>query len=275
MSHSHSLRSDFLPFQLPQHIPSLLSPSHSDEQPQDPRTAGRFGRLATHSLFTGFEQNTNIEISRAEVTPTHQPPRSASFCSVHNSGEDARTTPVSSEVDEIQSMGMLTSPLLTQKREANAGHTMSSCRSEDFLLDGHVRFDGQTTNMSGMAWLSRMVQLDQPHMRRTMFFTGSLASKWTGAFHVEQDKCEETVIEDEDWPDPYESEDLLRADRQDIERSWPRCRSLKQRHLTELKNRRLVAHGTASRGFVQDTSHVDLDGRDKLQDVKAKTKFQL
>ena len=49
MSHSHSSWSDLPPFLLPQHIPSL---SHSDEQPLDPRTAGRSGRLARKSPFT-------------------------------------------------------------------------------------------------------------------------------------------------------------------------------------------------------------------------------
>ena len=128
----------------------------------------------------------------------------------------------------------------------------------------------QTTSMSGMAWLSRMVQLDQPHMRRTMFFTGSLASKWTGAFHVEQDKCEETVIEDEDWP--------CRA---------RTCCAQTERILAKMQKLEAEASHGAQKTDVwwlteqpvvaslQDTSHVDLDGRDKLQDVKAKNKFQL
>ena len=48
------------------------------------------------------------------------PPRRACFGSTYNSGEDVTTAPVSSEVDERQSMGMWASPLFTQKREASA-----------------------------------------------------------------------------------------------------------------------------------------------------------
>ena len=52
VSHAHSLRSDLPPFPPPQHIPSLLYHSHSGEQPLDPRTAGRSGRLAIQSPLT-------------------------------------------------------------------------------------------------------------------------------------------------------------------------------------------------------------------------------
>ena len=55
--------------------------------------------------------NTTVEISSAEVTPIHPPSRRAFSCPVYNSGEDATITPVSSEVGERQSMGMLASPL--------------------------------------------------------------------------------------------------------------------------------------------------------------------
>ena len=86
MSHSHSLWSDFPPFPLPQHIPSIdlrtegqsgrlaiqspltLYSSRSDEQPIDPRTAGRSGPLAIQSPVTSSEPNTT-EISSAEVAP--------------------------------------------------------------------------------------------------------------------------------------------------------------------------------------------------------------
>ena len=61
-----------------------------------------------------------VEIIRTEVTPTHRPPKRTRFCSVDNSGEDATTTPVSSEVFERQSAGRLASPPLMQKREASA-----------------------------------------------------------------------------------------------------------------------------------------------------------
>ena len=86
----------------------------SDEKPNDPRTEGRSGRLALQSPLTGYEPNATVEVSSAEVTPVLLPSRRASFCSVKNSGQDVTTTPVSSEVDERQSMGMLASPLLMQ-----------------------------------------------------------------------------------------------------------------------------------------------------------------
>ena len=52
MSHLQSLWSDLPPFRLPQHMSSLLYPSHSDEAPHDPRTEGRTGRLAVQSPLT-------------------------------------------------------------------------------------------------------------------------------------------------------------------------------------------------------------------------------
>ena len=120
MSQSQSFWCDFPPFPLPQHSPSLLYPSHSDEQPHDPRTEGRSGRLAVESPLTGYEPNATVEMSSAEVTPILLPSRRASFCSVYISCEDVTTTLMSQEVDERQSMGMLASPLLMQKREASA-----------------------------------------------------------------------------------------------------------------------------------------------------------
>ena len=141
MSHSHSLWSALPPFLLPQHTPSLLHPSHSDEQPLDPRTAGRSGRLAVQSPLSGYEPNTTVKISSAEVPPIHLPSRRASFCSVNNSGQGATTTPGSSEVDERQSMGVLASPLLMQKREASAApaRTKSLCwRKFHVKLSSHI-----------------------------------------------------------------------------------------------------------------------------------------
>ena len=54
MSHSHSSWSDLPPVPLPRRLSSLLPPSHSDEQPLDPRTAGRSGRLAMQSPLTRY-----------------------------------------------------------------------------------------------------------------------------------------------------------------------------------------------------------------------------
>ena len=57
-------------FLLSQHIPSPLYPSHSAEQPHDPRTTGQSGRLAVHkSSYRLCEPNAIVEVSSAEVTP--------------------------------------------------------------------------------------------------------------------------------------------------------------------------------------------------------------
>ena len=114
------LISRFPPIPLPQHIPCPLYPSHSAEQPHDPRTEGQSGRLTVQSPLTGCESNVTVEVSSAEVTSTLLPSNRESFCSVYNSGEDVTTTLVSSKVDEKQSMRMLTSPLLMQKRNTGA-----------------------------------------------------------------------------------------------------------------------------------------------------------
>ena len=68
MSHSHASWSDLPPFPHPERSPSVLLPFHSDEQPLDPRTAERSGRLAILSPLTGYEPNTTVEISSAEIT---------------------------------------------------------------------------------------------------------------------------------------------------------------------------------------------------------------
>ena len=142
---SHSSWSDLQPCLLPQHIPSLLYPSHRDEQPLDPRTARRPGRFAIQSPLTSCEPNVIVEINSTEVTRSHHPSRRTSFCSVYNSGEDATTTPVSSEVDERQSMGMLASPLLMQKRGAGAAAARIYHPSGESSMSSspHVRSSGR------------------------------------------------------------------------------------------------------------------------------------
>ena len=70
-------------------------------------------------LFTGFGATDLVEVSSTGVTPVLIP-RRASIGSTCNSGEDIAATPAASEVDETQIMGLLVSPLYTQKREASA-----------------------------------------------------------------------------------------------------------------------------------------------------------
>ena len=98
----------------------LLLPCRDDNpNPPNPQTARLFGRLAIQCLLTGYEPNAIVEISRTDVTLMLLPSRRASFCSAYNSGEDATSGLVSSEVDERQSTGRLASPLFMQKREAS------------------------------------------------------------------------------------------------------------------------------------------------------------
>ena len=100
---------------------SLFVPSRDDNPiPPNPRTARLFGSVAMQRPLTGYEPNAIVEISCTEVAPLHFASRMRSFCSVYNSGEDATSAPVSSEVDEKQSIERLASPLLIQKREASA-----------------------------------------------------------------------------------------------------------------------------------------------------------
>ena len=118
MFHAQSWWSDFPPLPLPQHTLALLFPSHGGD-PCHPHLGRQSGRLAGRSPLTGYEPNVTVEVSSAEVTPILLPSRRASFGSTYNSSEDVTTTPVSSERDERQSMGMLSSPLFVQKREAS------------------------------------------------------------------------------------------------------------------------------------------------------------
>ena len=120
MSHSHSLWSDLPHFSFLSTFPLqfillTVMNSNSVHAQQDGLVL-----LAIQSPLAGYEPTTTVEINIAKVTSVHLPSRRASLCSVFKSGEDATTTLVSSEVDEKQSMGMLASPLLMQKRGASA-----------------------------------------------------------------------------------------------------------------------------------------------------------
>ena len=98
----------------------LLLPCRDDNpNPPNPQTARLFGRLSIQCLLTGYEPNAIVEISRTDVILMLLPSRRASFCSAYNSGEDATSGLVSSEVDERQSTRRLASPLFMQKREAS------------------------------------------------------------------------------------------------------------------------------------------------------------
>ena len=73
-----------------------------------------------YSPLSGCEPKAIAEISSTNVTPIHHPSGRTSFCSVNNSGEDATFAPMSSEMEERQSIGRLASPLPMQEREASA-----------------------------------------------------------------------------------------------------------------------------------------------------------
>ena len=104
----------FSTFSHPQLLTSPLLPSRGDEHPPDLRTAGFFGHLAMQSPLTVYEPNAIVEISSTEVTLIHRRSRRIRFCSVYNSNADVTSLPVSSEVDERQSIGRLSSSLRMQ-----------------------------------------------------------------------------------------------------------------------------------------------------------------
>ena len=123
----HSSSSLINPFLDPLHpkprTPSLLFPSHRDSL-RDPRPGALFGRFAEQPPSTGYEPNDLPEENNSEVAPTLFQGGSACSASTCNSREDIDTTPVESETDDAQNMGMSASPLYTQDREASGaeGH---------------------------------------------------------------------------------------------------------------------------------------------------------
>ena len=118
MSRAQCTWLDRIPLPPPHSSPSLLHPLNGST-PWNPQHGVQFGRLADQSPIRGFEPNDPVEVSSVEVMTMLSLSRRASIGSSYNSGEDI-ATPASSEVDERQSMGMLASPLFTQKREASA-----------------------------------------------------------------------------------------------------------------------------------------------------------
>ena len=97
----------------------FLLPSHQNIH-CNPHPGGQIGRFAEQDPCTGYEPNDLDEVSSTEVTPMLLPSGTASICSTCNSGDHVATIPVSSEVVERHNVGMLASPLFTQKREASA-----------------------------------------------------------------------------------------------------------------------------------------------------------
>ena len=62
----------------------------------------------------------SLRSAEQRLHPIHHASRRRSFCSAYNTSEDATPAPVSSEVDERQSIRRQASPLFMQKREASA-----------------------------------------------------------------------------------------------------------------------------------------------------------
>ena len=88
---AQSLWSDFPPFPLPQHIPSLLFPSHSAEQPHHPRTGGQSGRLPeqsplTESSPTSWKRRTEVEWHMSFTTTFAMDPDHAGAKEVQTGG---------------------------------------------------------------------------------------------------------------------------------------------------------------------------------------------
>ena len=90
--------------------------------------------------LTGYEPNVTVEASSTQVSPMLLPWRRTSFGSAKNSGEDVTLAPMSSEVDERQSVRMLVSPLFRQKREASAApaRIYHSDRENSMSRSSHV-----------------------------------------------------------------------------------------------------------------------------------------
>ena len=99
-------------------------------------------------LYRVLLPSATVEVCSAKVTVL-LPSRRASFCSVYNSCEDVTTTPVSSEVDERKSMGMLASPVLMQKREASAAlaRKYHSDGESSMSSSSHLRSAGRLVAM--------------------------------------------------------------------------------------------------------------------------------
>ena len=125
-----------------------------------------------------------------------------------------------------------------------------------FLMDMRGLTDTQHKRMWGQAkneyvWDDvvnvLMIQLDHSYTPRTVPSRRPSASKWTRAFHVEQDNGEDTVLEHEDQHDPHECEEVLHADIGDLQHAieivevmrWRslqlRCTSLEKGHLAGFK----------------------------------------
>ena len=97
---------------------------------------------------------------------------------MNNSGEDAATTHVSSEVDERQSMGTLASLILMQKREASAALARIYHSAGESSLSGpsHIRSAGRPVAMH----LHKKEIEQRPKMR-----TGDSASERIRTEHQE------------------------------------------------------------------------------------------
>ena len=85
----------------------------------DSRQGGDFRRLAEQSLFTSHEPNNLIEVGNTDIMPLLFT-RRMSRASTDHSGEDTVATPIDSEVDDAQIVGMLASPQYIQERKATA-----------------------------------------------------------------------------------------------------------------------------------------------------------
>ena len=86
----------------------------------------------------------SVEASSTEVTTMLLPSRRRSSGSAYNSGEDVTSALASSEVDERQILGMLASPLCTQKREASAAPSRVYHSNTENSVSGSSHFATST-----------------------------------------------------------------------------------------------------------------------------------
>ena len=118
----HDLHHHVPPFPVLPHRPSLLQPSRDEPNTTESTESTDCLVVWPYKVRSQvYEPNAIVKIRSTEVysySPSVKEDKF--FCSVYNFGEDATFAPVSSEVDERQSIGRAASPLHLQKREASA-----------------------------------------------------------------------------------------------------------------------------------------------------------
>ena len=120
-----------------------------------------------------------------------------------------------------------------------------------------------------------MIELDQLcDSRATPATTGSTLNTRTRAFHAEQTGDDDDLAEDDDWREPDETEEVLQADVEEMQRAMEvvelsdmqdgevEVMTVEMQQLGAMtsrwsQKRRVVAQEKTNRRFVQDAAKVD------------------